>query len=125
MRLLAIILVALPIAGGAVLTACPPNPPGPVPPSPDADGAPPVPTVVDASPAPVTSGCEAACATMTALRCRGITPSCAKTMAQLEADRLMRAPNGQPVTCACVAKATSAAGVAACGIGCWTGDASP
>lgn len=88
-----------------VLAACTPSP-APNPPAP-----------LDASDAS-TSQCAAACAVMSSLHCSGLSSDCAVTMSRLEADRLIRAPNGQPVTCACVASAKTPADVTACGVGC-------
>lgn len=108
MRALAFLAV---LSAFLALPACPPSP-GPVPPSPDADAiAPPAP--IDAS-----SACASACAKMASLHCSGLTDHCRDVMTRLKSDRLIRAPGGQPVSCACVAAANTAADVAACGIGC-------
>ena len=96
--------------------------PAVVPPSPDAsdasspskDASP----LGDAFPQP-TAICDRACANLAALSCpAGSAPNCASTFAKVDQDRLLRAPNGKPVTCACLAAAGSAAAVVACGIPC-------
>jgi len=93
---------------------CPPAPPAPMPPD-ASDASPPAPPAADAAPS---SPCTQACARMTTLGCTGITPTCPATMTKLEADRLIRAPSGQPVSCACIAAAANKAAVVGCGIGC-------
>lgn len=89
------------------LAACTPSPtPTPMPP--------------DASDAatPVSSDCASACVVMASLHCSGLNARCPQVMANLEADRELRTPDGGVTTCACVAAAKTAAGVTACGVGC-------
>lgn len=95
MRLLALLLVVLPLAGGALLTACPQTPPQP-PPVPDASDAAPV--FVDGAPPP--TACALACADMVQVGCVQL-PSCPVVLANAEHMRLIPNPlNGRmPLTC--------------------------
>jgi hypothetical protein len=88
------------------LAACPP---AVVPPGPDAS---------DAAAAPdAGSTCATACTTMTAL-CGPQSTLCVTSMTEIETRRLIRSPSGAPVTCACVAAASSLAALKACGVAC-------
>lgn len=91
-----------------LLAACHPSVPGP----PDAR---------DSSPAPAEASdqCAAACANMAHWGCsEGADPACPLTLSKVEADKLMRSPAGQPITCACLAAAASILGIQNCGSSC-------
>lgn len=97
------------IAGAwlALLGAC--VPPGPVPPpGPDASDS-----------GPPGASCVAACLALATVGCpEGAAPACASTLAKVEADRLIRDPVGNPVTCATLGHVTSQAEARSDGIAC-------
>ena len=82
--------------------ACPPSPSPP-------DAA------VDAS---FVSDCAAACAVMSAVCQTQQPPTCTSTLSNAERDRLIRAPSGASLTCACIRAATTKPALAACGAAC-------
>jgi hypothetical protein len=94
-----------------LVAACPPAPKPP--PTPDASDAA---TLTDA---PAQTPCEAACSALTSLGCaQGSQPDCVTVFAHADGDRLMRTPNGTPLTCAAVAQVKSVAELAALGLPC-------
>jgi hypothetical protein len=115
-KTLAILIVAIPLLGGLVLTACPA--PGPVaPPNPDASDA--ASYAADAPSTPGSPACAAACAHLITIGC-GQIYTCPSTLTKVEADRMLANPaNGRrPLTCADLSAAASVADVQARGWNC-------
>jgi hypothetical protein len=94
----------------ALVAACqPPAPPLP-PPGPDA---------TDAAPSPLGAPCEPACAALRAAGCvEGTRADCVKVLADIDRDRLVRTPSGQPLTCAALATVRTPADAKSQGVSC-------
>lgn len=93
-----------------LVIAC--KPPAPTPPfPPDATDAMPPP------PPPVAPECQTACAHLATI-CGAQPTECEVTLQKVNDDRTMRAPNGQPVSCACIAAASTKSAMVACGMSC-------
>ena len=99
-----------------VLGACTPTPPAPQPPPPPPDAS----DAATAIPGPYSVDCARACAQMAAVGCReGRVATCPKAMTESDADRLIRLPSGQSMTCGgCAGARTPADVVALCASSC-------
>jgi hypothetical protein len=116
------------LVGWMAAGRCQPNVPSPS--QPDGataiDASPPVPippAAIDAAPLPVADAaaslCAQACAALAAAGCsEGLPVDCPEVMSKLDSQRLMRAPDGSPITCSRISGVRTQADALSAGVSC-------